>query len=604
MPKDDKRKELTQEEIDAQNEKFRTFFSTSVAQVPEEMKRRDEEKENTGSLLGKLFHREKDKEEPAAAPAVQNELPPTGEIVLGHEEEAEAGLELALEPGELEEAEPVALPTAPEAPAAPKPEPRPAPQPEKKPEPPRRRESLTPQEQQEDAEMAELKAMLYGTPKPAPVEEMQDAPEEVLAVEPEAPAAPEGPAIPMVFAEDQSVKQAKSAPEAAPEVEPEPEKAFQFFGKGADENEPQAPTRTEAPSKDDSMSLPLMGLEEDEAPARPAAPAEEAPAQPAEEAAPAAPEAEEKPEEEAEPETPEQVGEKLRRMGAELTLRCVLEGILAVVLLHFGLVAEGLLAPVASLDPVIAPAAFYAANLLFLAGALAVGWPVLRDGLQGLKGRPSADTMPALAACGALVQAAAALLNAQSYQNSSWTLLSGVAALGLFLALLGSRVLLTAVRNGYDLAARSPEGLQGAFRVRDKDLIRVLARSLDQKDPWVLLSRPVQWDEALVEQSFGERASERRARKTALILLGAAVLSGLVFLLFGGGPNGMAAALTSMLCMGAPLSSTLVAGIASLRLQRPQPPPVPWCPAGLPLRSWAVWTPCRWMPTSSLPPTA
>lgn len=64
MPKDDKRKELTQEEIDAQNEKFRTFFSTSVAQVPEEMKRRDEEKESTGSLLGKLFHREKDKEEP------------------------------------------------------------------------------------------------------------------------------------------------------------------------------------------------------------------------------------------------------------------------------------------------------------------------------------------------------------------------------------------------------------------------------------------------------------------------------------------------------------------------------------------------------------
>ena len=161
MPKDDKRKELTQEEIDAQNEKFRTFFSTSVAQVPEEMKRRDEEKENTGSLLGKLFHREKDKEEPAAAPAVQNELPPTGEIVLGHEEEAEAGLELALEPGELEEAEPVALPTAPEAPAAPKPEPRPAPQPEKKPEPPRRQEPLTPQEQQEDAEMAELKAMLW-----------------------------------------------------------------------------------------------------------------------------------------------------------------------------------------------------------------------------------------------------------------------------------------------------------------------------------------------------------------------------------------------------------------------------------------------------------
>ena len=574
MPKDDKRKELTQEEIDAQNEKFRTFFSTSVAQVPEEMKRRDEEKENTGSLLGKLFHREKDKEEPAAAPAVQNELPPTGEIVLGHEEEAEAGLELALEPGELEEAEPVALPTAPEAPAAPKPEPRPAPQPEKKPEPPRRRESLTPQEQQEDAEMAELKAMLYGTPKPAPVEEVQDAPEEVLAVEPEAPAAPEGPAIPMVFAEDQSVKQAKSAPEAAPEVEPEPEKAFQFFGKGADENEPQAPTRTEAPSKDDSMSLPLMFLNDGDEVAPVEPPKEEAPAQQAEEAgtAPAAPEAapvEEAPvEEEKTPETPEQVGERLHQMGAALTLRCALGGILALVLLHFGLAAEGLVGPLGGLDPVTAPAAFYAADLLFLALALAVGWPVVRDGLKGLRGeRPSMETMPAMAACAALLQAAVALLNAQNYQASSFTLLSGIAALGLFLALLGDRVLLASVQGGFKLAQAGPEH-RGAFRAKDKDLIRILSKDMDEKDPWVLLSRPAEWDDAMVEQGFGPRACERRARKTNYILLGAAVLAGLVFCVFGGGLNGGAAALTAVLCLGSPLSSTLIAGFASLRLQQ------------------------------------
>ena len=192
----------------------------------------------------------------------------------------------------------------------------------------------------------------------------------------------------------------------------------------------------------------------------------------------------------------------------------------------------------------------------------------MRDGLKGLRGeRPSMETMPAMAACAALLQAAVALLNAQNYQASSFTLLSGIAALGLFLALLGDRVLLASVQGGFKLAQAGPEH-RGAFRAKDKDLIRILSKDMDEKDPWVLLSRPVQWDEALVEQSFGERASERRARKTALILLGAAVLSGLVFLLFGGGPNGMAAALTSMLCMGAPLSSTLVAGIASLRLQK------------------------------------
>ena len=42
MPKDEERKELTQEEIDARDEKFRTFVTTSVAQVPEEMTRRDD----------------------------------------------------------------------------------------------------------------------------------------------------------------------------------------------------------------------------------------------------------------------------------------------------------------------------------------------------------------------------------------------------------------------------------------------------------------------------------------------------------------------------------------------------------------------------------
>ncbi len=513
------------------------------------------------------------------------------------------------------EARPAPAPKA-AAPAAPKPEKPAAPKLEKN----YVRGPLTPQEQKEQSEMQELKALLFPETPPAKAEkpmEVKNAPQEVLGVETEALEDEEKAAQPplpkMVFAEDvaRAEKAAATAP-ATPKAEPEePTKPFRFFGVGDDENAPAAPTRETAPGIDDSMSLPLVGMD-DTAPIE--VPAAEAEAKP-EAAAPAPTEtpaetpdapAEAAPEEEAVPETPEQVGDKLHKMGAELTLRCVLSGILAVVLLHFGLAAAGLLAPIASLDPTVAPAAFYAANLLILAAALAVAYPVLRDGLSGLKkeNRPSADTMPALAACGAALEAVIALLNAQNYQNSRWTLLSGIAALGLFMALLGSRVMLAAVQNGYDLATKDPEGLQGALRVKDKDLIRVLARSLDQKDPWVLLSRPVQWDEALVEQSFGERASERRARKTAYILLGASVLSGLVFLLFGGGLNGMAAAMAAMLCMGAPSRPPWWRALPPCGSRRPLPPPVLWCPAGRPLRSWAAWTLCRWTPTSSSPPTA
>ena len=68
MPKNNKRlngqEDLTPEEIAARkDEKFRTFFSTSVAQVPDEMNRRMEQEDNretpSKGLFGKLFHREK-----------------------------------------------------------------------------------------------------------------------------------------------------------------------------------------------------------------------------------------------------------------------------------------------------------------------------------------------------------------------------------------------------------------------------------------------------------------------------------------------------------------------------------------------------------------
>ena len=47
-----------------------------------------------------------------------------------------------------------------------------------------------------------------------------------------------------------------------------------------------------------------------------------------------------------------------------------------------------------------------------------------------------------------------------------------------------------------------------------------------------------------------------------------AMTTGVLFLLAGAGWNKAAAAMAAVLCMGAPLSSTLIAGVASLRLQR------------------------------------
>ena len=603
MPKDKNNgREMTPDE------KFRSFFSTTAVDIPEEMTRRDENQpeEKPQKRFG-LFGRGKEKQETDEAAAEQPQEMPTGEVRLGEDAqpEPEADLELMLKPETDPEQELAPWPflekeaedAQPEAPAK-KPEEKSAPQTAEppaavKPETPRQSavpaarpaeqhstakplrhpknapEVLLPQEEQEQQEMAQLKAMINGLSdqkpeKPAPRAEAAPAAETEPA---ESKKKPSGVPLPAaVFA---AVKE--TAPELQPEPVPQPEKTEQpvvaFFGKAQSEDAPQAPLApAEKPAaKEDTMSLPLLPLDGEEP-------------QQAPEKASAAPQPELKaeaedavsPEEHAETELtePEATADKLHRMSAELTLRCVLGGILAVVLLHFGLVSDGLLPAMAALDPDAAPAAFYGANLLLLAASLCVGFPVLRDGLNGLRGRSSSETMPALAAVAALVQAVTAMLNANVYRGTTGiSLLSGMAALGLFLALLGSRVMLAAVKGGYELVTNGVE-FEGAYRAKDKDLLRALARDLEQKDPWVLLSRPMKEADGFVEQSLSERASERRARKVSYILLGVALLSGVLFLLAGAGWNKAAAAMAAVLCMGAPLSSTLIAGVVSLRLQR------------------------------------
>ncbi len=579
-------------------DRFRNFFSTSVIDLPEEMTHRDEpdpvEEKPKAGLLGKLFGHDKEQTPAPVQPVLEI---PTGEILLGADakpvqpEQEDMALELRTadpipampmqlarpEPVKAAPAEPVSAPKA----AAVQPEPeKPTPQPkpqctvsQKQPNIKNAPETLLPQEELEQQEMQQLKDMLNGLngmakKKPAPqlakpAQEMPQPKTQPPAAQPAAE--PEkSPAKAAQNAAEKLPPVVFSSAPADPEALPpklEKKSIFQMFGTAEDEKPAARKLK-----KEDTMSLPLLPLEQGGAPVEAAsAPAAVAPAVPAQpEDAPAAETA--VPAEEA---VPESTADKLHHMAAELTLRCVLAGILAVVLLHLGLTAERLLPPLSVLDPDAAPAAFYAANLLLFAASLFVDYPVLRDGLTGLRGRPSADTMPALAAVVALLQAVVAMLNANAYRSTEGIgLLTGMAALGLFLALVGSRVMLSAVQGGYVLAAEGGE-LRGAYRTRDKDLIRALARDLEQKDPWVLLSRPVQTaSDDFVEQSLSERASERRARKVAYILLAAAVLSGVAFLLFGGGINCAVAAVAAVLCMGAPLSSVLVPGLAALRLQR------------------------------------
>ena len=629
MPKESDRRELTREEIEQkQKEKFNTFFTTSVAQVPEEMinpTRSSDQPDRKHGLLARFFgKKEKASGTPPQEPEQQDDTfwsdtpiapAPTGEIVLdgsapGTPPEPGPSLEeLTLELEGGEEASP--------APRQEEPAPR-APEAEPAPQPPQQEAGLeaaklaakleqpwttTAEKSQarraaaRQAANAAYAAQAAAWKAAAASAQSAPAPQEAPAAEEpqvtDAPAPEEEKPVSqreklqMMLDGGKGIPTSRKKKPAKPEEDKEITRqvgGFQFFGVGEDE----APHGDVPPrAEEDTMSLELHE-EEEESPLaeeeKASAPehaakgwrlgkkakedkgpkaeaqhaAEEGPAEPEHGSQPAAPEV---------PQTAEEAAQALNQTVASLNLRCALSGILAAALIWAGFIYEGFLPGMAGLSPDTAPAAFLGANLLLLAAALTVSYHTLRDGLLGLVKTPSFDTMPALAGAAALLQAVVALLNPAGYHNTTLTIMSGAAALALFLNNLGSRLMAVSVRDGYKIAT-SGVAHEGAYRPQDKELVRGLMPDMEDKDPWILLSRPMEGDGSFLAQSFGPHASEKRVQLLARILLGCAAAGAVLMLLTGKGINGMAAALASVLCLGAPLSSTLIAGLTALRTER------------------------------------
>ena len=629
MPKESDRRELTREEIEQkQKEKFNTFFTTSVAQVPEEMinpTRSSDQPDRKHGLLARFFgKKEKASGTPPQEPEQQDDTfwsdtpiapAPTGEIVLdgsapGTPPEPGPSLEeltLELEGGEEASPAPRQEEPAPRAPEA-----EPAPQPAQQeagleaaklaakleqPWTTTAEKSQARRAAARQAANAAYAAQAAAWKAAAASAQAAPAPQEAPAAEEpqvtDAPAPEEEKPVSqreklqMMLDGGKGIPTSRKKKPAKPEEDKEITRqvgGFQFFGVGEDE----APHGDVPPrAEEDTMSLELHE-EEEESPLaeeeKASAPehaakgwrlgkkakedkgpkaeaehaAEEGPAEPEHGSQPAAPEV---------PQTAEEAAQALNQTVASLNLRCALSGILAAALIWAGFIYEGFLPGMAGLSPDTAPAAFLGANLLLLAAALAVSYHTLRDGLLGLVKTPSFDTMPALAGAAALLQAVVALLNPAGYHNTTLTIMSGAAALALFLNNLGSRLMAVSVRDGYKIAT-SGVAHEGAYRPQDKELVRGLMPDMEDKDPWILLSRPMEGDGSFLAQSFGPHASEKRVQLLARILLGCAAAGAVLMLLTGKGINGMAAALASVLCLGAPLSSTLIAGLTALRTER------------------------------------
>lgn len=262
------------------------------------------------------------------------------------------------------------------------------------------------------------------------------------------------------------------------------------------------------------------------------------------------------------------VQQDLDRLRLTTAIRTSVSAVAGLVLLYLGLaVGDSPLPAIAAVDPAVAPLAYLAVNLVLLVVACAVNWRVFWNGIRGLWGAPTPDSVLALAGVGALAQLMVLIMNAEAFEADKITLFAAPAALLLCFGALGKYLMSGVISRNFALVSTGSEHV-AAFRLEDEELCTRLAEGLGEPEPCLVASRPTTLVEGFLRRSFSVRASDRTLQRMSWVLAGAALFTALIALF---SKQGLAMAFTAFagtLCLGGPASATLLAAVPGMLMQK------------------------------------
>lgn len=241
---------------------------------------------------------------------------------------------------------------------------------------------------------------------------------------------------------------------------------------------------------------------------------------------------------------------------------------IALVLLWFALALAGTLPLPGFMAPAQNGPVFAVVYLALIVAAIAVNFTTVASGLAGLFSEPTTDSAPALASVAVLLQGVVVLVQYITKAPVAATLFGCVAALILTFNALGKFVRARSILANFQLTSAGFDHSAAYVLDAGHDVSYSVTRGLEEEDPTLLISRPTALVKGFMRQSFSPRGSDRLGRILGWVLLLVSLVVGVIAFVMQRDLLAAVSSLAAVLCIGAPLSSSLVSGIPAALLQQ------------------------------------
>ncbi|MBE6877894.1 MAG: hypothetical protein E7488_01825 [Ruminococcaceae bacterium] len=264
---------------------------------------------------------------------------------------------------------------------------------------------------------------------------------------------------------------------------------------------------------------------------------------------------------------PAEIFDELKNFKFTLSVRVALSVVCSVVLLYMSLGASVGLPLPDFINPLAQPLMFYLANLVFFAIVLIGFLPTVANGITGFIGMPTKDSFMVMPAVLCFAQINVAIFTHSTINPETSTLFAGVASLAFGLNALGKYINANTILRNLSLAD-VPEGINAGYVVKDAEDVKRLARSLEEKNPQILVSRRTGYISNFISGGFSNHSSERHCRTLSLVSMAVALICGIIAFVLTKDASRAVFAATGASVLMLPLGHALISSVPSSLMQK------------------------------------